>query len=116
MAVCPIFINFAADMKELQFSIVVLMVMMCSALILLLPQRVRRDVVINRSRWFMTGALTLIGAQLLVHVNRAVEQWLATGGHLKAGITSPVAAGAMGIPRYQLTAWVKASGHNSFTR
>ena len=54
--------------------------------------------------------------ETLVHVNRAVEQWLATGGHLKAGITSPVAADAMGIPRYQLTAWVKASGHNSFTR
>lgn len=49
-------------------------------------------------------------------VDRAVERWLATGAHLKAGITSPVAADAMGIPRYQLTAWVKASGHKSFTR
>lgn len=49
-------------------------------------------------------------------VGRAVEHWLATGGHLKMGITSPVAADAMGIPRYQLTAWVKASGHTSFTR
>ena len=50
------------------------------------------------------------------HVSRAVDRWVATGAHLKAGITSPVAADAMGIPRYQLTAWVKASGHNSFTR
>ena len=50
------------------------------------------------------------------HVSRAVERWLASGGHLKAGITSPVAAEAMHIPRYQLTAWVKASGHQSFTR
>ena len=49
-------------------------------------------------------------------VTRTVERWLASGGHLKAGITSPVAADAMNIPRYQLTAWVKASGHNSFTR
>ncbi|MBQ9203862.1 MAG: AraC family transcriptional regulator [Prevotella sp.] len=52
----------------------------------------------------------------MAQVGRAVEHWLATGGHLKAGITSPVAADAMGVPRYQLTAWVKASGHTSFTR
>ena len=50
------------------------------------------------------------------HVSSAVEHWMATGGHLKAGITSSVAASAMNIPRYQLTAWVKASRHNSFTR
>ena len=49
-------------------------------------------------------------------VGHAVERWLASGGHLKAGITGPMAAGAMNIPRYQLTAWVKASGHTSFTR
>ena len=34
----------------------------------------------------------------------------------KAGTTSPMAAEAMKIPRYQLTAWVKASGHQSFTK
>ena len=55
-------------------------------------------------------------AEMMQHIGHAVEGWLATGGHLKAGITSPIAADAMGIPRYQLTAWVKASGHNSFTR
>ncbi len=49
-------------------------------------------------------------------IGQAVERWLASGGHLKAGITSPIAADAMNVPRYQLTAWVKASGHNSFTR
>ena len=53
-------------MKELQFSAVVIMVMMCSALILLMPERVRRDKVSNRSRWLMVGALGLIGAQFLV--------------------------------------------------
>ena len=45
-----------------------------------------------------------------------MEQWTARGGHRTAGITSPVAAAEMGIPRYQLTAWVKASGHESFSR
>ncbi len=49
------------------------------------------------------------------HVSRAVERWIATGAHLKAGITSPAAADAMNVPRYLLTAWVKASGHTSFT-
>ena len=47
---------------------------------------------------------------------RAVEQWTARGGHRTAGITSPVAAAEMGIARYQLTAWVKQSGYESFSR
>lgn len=47
---------------------------------------------------------------------KAVEQWTARGGHRTAGITSPVAAAEMGIPRYQLTAWVKANGYESFSR
>jgi len=54
--------------------------------------------------------------ETMQHVSRAVERWLATGAHLKAGITNPMAADAMNIPRYQLTAWVKATGHGSFTR
>ena len=57
-----------------------------------------------------------LSAETTAHIGRAVEHWLASGGHLKMGITSPVAADAMNIPRYQLTAWVKASGHKSFTR
>ena len=50
------------------------------------------------------------------HINHALERWIATGNYLNAGITSSMAAEAMGIPRYQLTAWVKASGHNSFSQ
>ena len=57
-----------------------------------------------------------LSADALQNVSRAVERWLATGAYLTAGITSPMAADAMNIPRYQLTAWVKASGHSSFTR
>ena len=57
-----------------------------------------------------------LSAETMKHIDRAVERWLATGAHLKAGITNPVAAEAMNIPRYQLTAWVKATGHTSFTR
>lgn len=47
---------------------------------------------------------------------RAVEQWTARGGHRTAGITSRVAAAEIGIPGYQLTAWVKANGYESFSR
>ena len=50
------------------------------------------------------------------HVEKAVERWLATGDYLTVGITSPQVADAMQVPRYQLAAWVKASGYNTFTR
>ena len=50
----------------MQFAVIVMMVMMCSALVLLMPERVKRDKVINRSRWLMVGALGLIGAQFVV--------------------------------------------------
>ena len=52
----------------------------------------------------------------MMNVGLAVERWLATGEYLKPGITSPIAAGSMNVPRYQLTAWDKGSGHTSFTR
>jgi AraC-like DNA-binding protein len=48
--------------------------------------------------------------------DKAVEQWIAKGRYRKAGITSPVAAAEIGIPRYQLTAWVKANAYESFSR
>ena len=57
-----------------------------------------------------------LSPETMLHVSQAVESWLASGAHLKAGTTSPIAAEAMKIPRYQLTAWVKASGHQSFTK
>jgi hypothetical protein len=57
-----------------------------------------------------------LSAENMASVGLAVERWLATGEYLKAGITSPIAAVSMNVPRYQLTAWVKASGHASFTR
>lgn len=53
---------------------------------------------------------------IMQHVSQAVEHWLASGGYLQAGITSAMAANAMNVPRYQLTAWVKAEGYLSFTK
>ena len=69
----------------------------------------------SESRYQMSEGEGL-SADTMQHISHAVERWLATGAHLKAGITSPIAADAMNIPRYQLRAWVKASGHSSFTR
>ena len=57
-----------------------------------------------------------LSTETMQHISHAVERWVKAGGYLKGGITSPMAADAMNIPRYQLTAWVKASGHTSFTR
>lgn len=63
-----------------------------------------------------TNTETLLTESVRQHIDTAVEQWLAAGGHLKNGLTSPIAADAMGIPRYQLTEWVKTSGYASFSR
>ena len=63
-----------------------------------------------------TNTETVLTESVRQHIDKAVEQWLAAGGHLKNGLTSPIAAEAMGIPRYQLTEWVKTSGYASFSR
>lgn len=40
----------------------------------------------------------------------AVEQWIADGGYRKSGVTMPLAADDMHIPRYLLYAWLKQQG------
>lgn len=40
-------------------------------------------------------------------VEQAVAAWTARGGHLRGGITQPVAANEIGIPQYQLRAWLR---------
>ena len=57
-----------------------------------------------------------LSPDIMLHVSHAVERWLASEGYLQAGITSAMAANAMNVPRYQLTAWVRAEGHLSFTK
>lgn len=53
-------------MKEMQFTAVVLMMLMALTLATLLPRRVVADRVANRSRWLMTAGLTLIAVQFLI--------------------------------------------------
>ena len=47
-------------------------------------------------------------------VARAVERWTARGGHLHSGITMPVTAGEIGVPRYLLAAWLKTTEQQLF--
>lgn len=47
-------------------------------------------------------------------IDRAVQQWLDEGGHLHSGITIHTAAREMGVPRYQLTAWMKGTPQGLF--
>ena len=61
------------------------------------------------------GATGQMARAVEQQTTRTVEQWMAKGGHRTAGITSPLAAAEMGIPRYQLTAWVKGQGYESFS-
>ena len=51
-------------------------------------------------------------AEAMQRVERAVEQWMATGGHLKSGLKLPNAAEEMQIPRYLLSAWLKQTGRH----
>lgn len=44
-----------------------------------------------------------------LHVEQAVNRWIAHGGYLKSGITIQTVVNEMKIPRYQLTAWLKTT-------
>lgn len=47
-------------------------------------------------------------------IERAVERWISAGGHLHSGITMPVAASEIGVPRYLLSAWLKTTTDQLF--
>ena len=49
-----------------------------------------------------------------LHVEQAVNRWIAHGGYLKSGITIQTVVNEMKIPRYQLTAWLKTTDWELF--
>lgn len=59
-------IIFAAGMREMQFTAVVLTILMTGVLVFLLPGRVTDDRVTNRSRWLMASAFILTGLQFFL--------------------------------------------------
>lgn len=50
------------------------------------------------------------------HIGHAVEQWTSRGCHLRNGVRRDDAAKEMGVPSRQLSAWVKASGYDSYSK
>ena len=61
-------------MKEMQFTAVVLTLMMAMILMTMLPAEVRNDRVANRSRWWMAGALLLLTVQFLLQYLLGLRQ------------------------------------------
>ena len=43
------------------------------------------------------------------HIEEAIEKWIANGGHLKSGINMAQVVKEIGVPRYQLTQWLKTT-------
>ena len=58
--------TFAVEMREMQFTAVVLTILMTGVLVFLLPERVADDRVTNRSRWLMASAFILTGLQFFL--------------------------------------------------
>lgn len=54
--------------------------------------------------------------EALLRASQAIERWIASGGHLRSGVTKPVAAQEMNLPAYLLSAWIKAQGYASYSR
>lgn len=53
------------------------------------------------------AAAPLLNRPTMLRVGQAVEQWLQKGGYLKGGMKLPMAAEEIGIPQYQLSAWLR---------
>ena len=54
--------------------------------------------------------------EAMQRASQAIEQWTASGGYLRSGVTKPVAAQEMKLPAYLLSAWIKAQGYASYSR
>ena len=53
-----------------------------------------------------------IDAELTQRVATAVELWVKRGGYLQSGLKLPSAAEEIGVPRYQLSSWLKQQGRH----
>lgn len=47
-----------------------------------------------------------------LRVSKAVASWLEQGGHLRQGITQPIAASEMSVPKYLFTEWLSEQNTN----
>lgn len=51
-----------------------------------------------------------LSPEVLSEVEQAVATWQAGGGHLRSGLLQPIAAAAIGVPKYQLMNWLHSKG------
>lgn len=52
---------------------------------------------------------------VMLHVEEAVDRWIARGGYRESGINLPAAAEAIGVPRYLLSAWLKTDEQRTYS-
>lgn len=57
-----------------------------------------------------SSSVSELTADVLQHVEGAVNRWIDHGGYRLSGVNMPSAAEAIGIPRYQLSAWLRHKG------
>ena len=63
-----------------------------------------------------TASTSSVTDEAMQRASQAIEQWTASGGYLRSGVTKPVAAQEMKLPAYLLSAWIKAQGYASYSR
>ena len=51
-----------------------------------------------------------IDMEAMQRVSTAIEHWIELGGYLQSGLKLPSAAEEIGVPRYQLSSWLKMQG------
>ena len=73
----------------------------------------------DEERWTVDEELTTNStpepsAEVLQHVEEAVNRWVEKGGYRQSGITMPAAAEAIGTPRYLLSAWLKKKENRTY--
>lgn len=57
-----------------------------------------------------TAYAAVLSPEVMSEVEQAVEAWKARGGYCQTGLLQPLAAQAIGISRYRLTAWLHQQG------
>ena len=57
-----------------------------------------------------TADAAVLSPEVMSEVEQAVEAWKARGGYCQTGLLQPIAAQAIGISRYRLTAWLHQQG------
>lgn len=61
----------------------------------------------DKNNEYDSKKLDSISHDVFLRIAQAVSQWTERGGHLRTGIKMPDAANEIGVPRYQLSQWLR---------